>query len=213
MRCAEIILAAAVAGLALLPGGQGATSCTVATAGGLQRAADVIADSAPSLEWTSSCRLSAPHEAYTRRIVVSEVSPANATVWDSGAVVDSAMPDWRFNQSLGRLEPAASAVVYAGAPLRPSTSYVFTVCEEWGGHGGRENASSSCCSPATFKTDAAITGAKDDARAVLWSRAMERLLNSTLDSLVDRVEPVGFAPTSGPQEAGGPQKGMDEHES
>jgi hypothetical protein len=148
-------------------------------------ASTTVNTNAPVLRWSSQVD-SGGTFAY-QVDVTSE--PENKVVWSSGEV-------WQGNWP-SHAAAFPGLCVYEGPDLAPGHTYRFTVREQQAANSTGQNASRSWdAGTGTFATSANLPSAKQELIAELGKPNMTKLWNTSSTSIVARVEPSGFLPTS-----------------
>jgi hypothetical protein len=175
--------------------GLAALSVLVKCEGGSTRsawtnAATTVSTNAPVLRWSTKVD-SRGTFAYT-----IDVHNQSGVVWTSGEV-------WQ-----GNFPPSSPAFpglcVYEGPELLTGGSYTFSVTEQQAADGMGHNISTSWpCGNGSFTASNSLPSAKTELIAELENANHTKLWNTSMKSIIGRVEPSGFLPTSVSNSYGG----------
>ena len=148
-----------------------------------------VATNLPILRWASTIPSAINASAF--RITVRKADHDHPQQhWDSSWL-------WRENPHQENATWPASATTYAGPALRPTTTYEWSVREQYIYHGeGSLRITTAAVAGGVFLTSTALPTAIDEARSSLNSSAIRRLRQGQLKNLLARVGSDGYLSTS-----------------
>ncbi len=150
-----------------------------------KEAATTVNTNAPVMRWTTQVDSSGT---FAYQVDVRS-EPDGHLVWSTGEV-------WQGNWP-SHAPAFPGLCVYEGPELSPGRAYSFNVREQQAADSSGHNASRSWDAGAgTFITSTELLSAKQELISELGKPNMTKIWNTSSTSIVSRVEPSGFLPTS-----------------